>query len=307
MTKAGRFAPSSVRFLQLGYHVEWKVLNSKDFGVPQARKRVYIVGYFDFRCAGKVLPEPETNGAALVQVRAGSQGKRVYSPKGLSCTLTSQAGGMGGKTGLYDVGVPIKENTKLGYKLAREGDSIDLGYANLNSRRGRVGHQIAHTLTTGVQQGTLHFVDLSPPPVVTEECRSLNTRQCGVHKYKGECSGVLAEDGARAVLTPAKENVRQNGRRMKEPEEPMFTITATDRHGILYHGRIRRLVPRECLRLQGYYDWQIDKIIDSTSDAQLYKQAGNGVTVNVIEAIGRLLQKADSELNTQEVSEKGIH
>ena len=67
---------------------------------------------------------------------------------------------------------------------------------------------------------------------------------------------------------------------MKEPEEPMFTITATDRHGILYHGRIRRLVPRECLRLQGYYDWQIDKIIDSTSDAQLYKQAGNGVTVN---------------------------
>ena len=248
---------------ELGYHVEWKVLNSKDFGVPQARKRVYIVGYFDFRCAGKVLPEPETNGAALVQVRAGSQGKRVYSPKGLSCTLTSQAGG--------------------------------------------VGHQIAHTLTTGVQQGTLHFVDLSPPPVVTEECRSLNTRQCGVHKYKGECSGVLAEDGARAVLTPAKENVRQNGRRMKEPEEPMFTITATDRHGILYHGRIRRLVPRECLRLQGYYDWQIDKIIDSTSDAQLYKQAGNGVTVNVIEAIGRLLQKADSELNTQKVSEKGIH
>ena len=75
----------------------------------------------------------------------------------------------------------------------------------------------------------------------------------------------------------------------------------------LYHGRIRRLVPRECLRLQGYYDWQIDKIIDSTSDAQLYKQAGNGVTVNVIEAIGRLLQKADSELNTQKVSEKGIH
>ena len=142
---------------ELGYHVEWKVLNSKDFGVPQARKRVYIVGYLDFRCAGKVLPEPETNGAALVQIRAGSQGKRVYSPKGLSCTLTSQAGGMGGKTGLYDVGVPIKENTKLGYKLAREGDSIDLGYANLNSRRGRVGHQIAHTLTTGIQQGNTSF------------------------------------------------------------------------------------------------------------------------------------------------------
>lgn len=72
--------------------------------------------------------------------------------------------------------------------------------------------------------------------------KPLAIRQCGIHKYKGECSGVLSEEGARAVLTPAKENVRQNGRRMKEPEEPMFTITATDRHGILYHGRIRRLV-----------------------------------------------------------------
>ena len=96
---------------------------------------------------------------------------------------------------------------EVGYKLAREGDSIDLGYANLNSRRGRVGHQIAHTLTTGIQQGTLHFVDLSPPPLVTEECRSLNTRQCGIHKYKGECSGVLREEGARAVLTPDRKSV----------------------------------------------------------------------------------------------------
>ena len=300
MTKAGRFAPSSVRFLNWGTMSNGKCLTARISESPKQGNGCILSDIL-------ISDVPEKYGAALFQFRAGSQGKRVYSPRGLSCTLTSQAGGMGGKTGLYDVGVPIKENTKLGYKLAREGDSIDLGYANLNSRRGRVGHQIAHTLTTGIQQGTLHFVDLSPPPLVTEECRSLNTRQCGIHKYKGECSGVLREEGARAVLTPAKENVRQNGRRMKEPEEPMFTITATDRHGILYYGRIRRLVPRECLRLQGYYDWQIDKIIDSTSDAQLYKQAGNGVTVNVIEAIGRLLQKADSELNAQEVSEKGIH
>ena len=44
---------------ELGYHVEWKVLNSKDFGVPQSRKRVYIVGYLDGRCAGKILPFPK--------------------------------------------------------------------------------------------------------------------------------------------------------------------------------------------------------------------------------------------------------
>ena len=289
---------------ELGYGVEWKVLNSKDFGVPQSRKRVYLVGYLDRRCAGKILPFPTANGTPLVQVQTGRQGERIYKAEGLSCTLTSGAGGVGGKTGLYEVGVPIKENTKQGYKMAYPGDSIDLGYAGLNTRRGRVGHQIAHTLTTGIQQGTLHFVDLSPPPLVTEQCRCLNTRQSGIHNHKGECSGVLKEEGARAVLTPGREETRQNGRRMKEPEEPMFTITATDRHGVAYRGRIRRLVPRECLRLQGFYDWQIDRIEQETSDSQLYKQAGNGVTVNVIEAIGTLLRQADTEIRAEDEKTK---
>ena len=79
-------------------------------------------------------------------------------------------------------------------------------------------------------------------------------------------------------------------------EETLSTITAADRQGNAYHGRIRRLTPRECLRLQGYHDGQIDRIIGDTSDSQLYKQAGNGVTVNVIEAIGRNLREVDAQL-----------
>ena len=284
-------------FSELGYHVEWKVLNSKDFGVPQSRKRVYIVGYLDGRCAGKILPVPETNRAALIQIRSGCQGKRVYHPSGLSCTLTSGAGGMGGKTGLYEFGVPIKENTRKGYKMAYPGDSIDLGYAGMNTRRGRVGHEVAHTLTTGIQQGTLHFIDLSAPPKVTECSRCLHTRQDRTFfNHQGETSGVLKETGPRAVITPEKEKIRQNGRRMKEPEEEMFTLTATDRHGVLYHGRIRRLTPRECLRLQGYFDEQIDRMIEGTSDSQIYKQAGNGVTVTVIEAIGNKLREVNQQI-----------
>ena len=54
--------------------------------------------------------------------------------------------------------------------------------------------------------------------------------------------------------------------------------------------RIRRLVPRECLRLQGFSDGQIDKLLAVTSDTQAYKQAGNAVTVNVIHALGLRLQ-----------------
>lgn len=66
--------------------------------------------------------------------------------------------------------------------------------------------------------------------------------------------------------------------------------------GVLAGGRIRRLTPRECLRLQGWEDARIDKVLAIQSDSQVYKQAGNGVTVNVVEAIGRRLAAVDREV-----------
>ena len=73
-------------------------------------------------------------------------------------------------------------------------------------------------------------------------------------------------------------------------------LTTKDRHGVLCEGRIRRLTPRECLRLQGWTDDRIDTVLAIQSDNQAYKQAGNGVTVNVVEAIGRRIAKMDAEL-----------
>ena len=231
--------------------------NSADFGVPQARKRVFLICYLDSRCAGKIFPVPTAAGKAPVQILGGSQGSRVYDAEGAAITQTSQAGGKGGKTGLYFVdlcqGHPtrtelarcitadygkaqmstrkgemsglllIKEATKRGFKEAVPGDTVDLGYAGSNTRRGRVGHDIAHTLETSCNQGVVERQD-----------------------------------------------------------------------------RIRRLMPRECLRLQGFAEDQIDRLLAITSDAQAYKQAGNSVTVNVIEAIGRNLRAVDEELKSQD-------
>lgn len=117
---------------------------------------------------------------------------------------------------------------------------------------------------------------------------------------------ISTEDVPRAIMNPFKEKVRCNGRRMKEQNEPMFTLTVTDRHGVVHHGRIRRLMPIECWRLQGFTDDQFYKVAATgMSDAQLYKQAGNAVTVNVVEAIGRNLRKFDEELRANE-RDKGI-
>lgn len=74
---------------------------------------------------------------------------------------------MGGRTGLYEVGLPVKVKTRLGYQLAHPGDSIDLAYLTTNSRRGRVGKKIAHTLTTGGTQGC--FVETPNPAVLNQD------------------------------------------------------------------------------------------------------------------------------------------
>ena len=223
---------------ELGYSLEWCVLNSANHGVPQQRRRVYIVGYLDSRLSGKIFPLTQSDGAPLKQVIPGGQGQRVYSTEGASTCLTSQGGGWGAKTGLY-------------------------------------------------------CVDLNPNPIVTHEARCITTRQdAGISHRKGEHSGVLVT-GARAVLNPAKDKTRQNGRRMKEPDEPMFTLTTVDRHGVEYSGRVRRLMPIECFRLQGYTDEQFYKLVEiGIPESQLYKMAGNSVTTNVVTAVGlKLLQE----------------
>ena len=138
---------------------------------------------------------------------------------------------------------------------------------------------------------------MNADPLVTDVARCITARQdSGVSKHRGEHSAVLIEDAPRAILTPDREKVRQQGRRIKEPNEPMFTITAQDRHGILHRGRIRRLMPLECWRLQGYTDEQFNKAAAcGLKDGPLYKMAGNSVSVPVISAIGQKIKSVNEK------------
>ena len=138
---------------------------------------------------------------------------------------------------------------------------------------------------------------MNADPVITDVARCITARQdSGVSNHRGEHSAVLIEDAPRAILTPDRETVRQQGRRMKEPNEAMFTITAQDKHGIYHKGRIRKLMPIECWRLQGFTDEQFYKAqATGLKDGHLYKMAGNAVSVPVISAIGQRLYEINHE------------
>ena len=288
---------------RLGYHVEWQVLNSKDFGVPQSRQRVFIVGYLGAGCAGKILPILGTNGASLVQVLGGAQGLRVYDPEGIACTQAAQAGGMGGKTGLYAVGFNRKDGITHGLKEA---------YAlNASNFRGLNRNQ---SQTAVLKTDDASFIDLcagNPKLTDTARCVTANYGKTTLCYHKGERSGVLETDGVLLIKEATKCGFKpanigdtvdlsyatSNTRRGRVGRDVAHTLDTGSTQGVVtLSGRIRKLTPRECFRLQGYREDQIDKILAITSDSQAYKQAGNGVTVNVVYAIGLKIKAAWDEL-----------
>lgn len=123
-------------------------------------------------------------------------------------------------------------------------------------------------------------------------------------------SGNIPKMICKPCLTPDRVNKRQHGRRFKENGDPEFTLTSQDKHGVLIEDgksiAIRKLTPRECWRLQGFTDEQFEKAKKAgISDTQLYKQAGNAVTVDVIEQIGKRLVLEDDE--TKRSSNFGIN
>lgn len=77
----------------LGYSVEWQVLNSKNFGVPQNRERVYIVGHLGNECGRKVFPITASSGTNIQYDVRGSQRFRVYNKAGLAPTIPTMQGG----------------------------------------------------------------------------------------------------------------------------------------------------------------------------------------------------------------------
>ena len=248
-----------------GYSIQWRIYNSKDYGVPQNRERVYIVGCLGKNGVGELLPPARKSERTLKKVISGAQAERVYEPE-LSCTLSSQGGGMGAKTGLY----MIQKGCKFRYPERGVGKRTASGYVELTN--------IAGTLTAR------HCGDYT------------SDRNTGVVEIKNATkSGMLPARVGDGIETAYPSS---NTRRARVQPGRCSTITTHGTAGVLMDTspvRIRKLTPKECWRLQGFSDEQFEKAAAVNSNTQLYKQAGNAVTVNVVEEIGKHIMKLIKE------------
>ena len=263
------FAEVIYQMDKVGYDIEWNVFDSAEV-VPQHRERIYIIGHLRGKRFRKIFPIQRQSKGSNRKPKINTLYKEdhynsdtVVGINGISPTVVATA---------YKHPQKIELNKN---KIKQVGNFRKTDSFGGNPQVGRV---------YGPE-------GLSP---------TLNSMQGG-----NRMPNILVQ----ATLTPDRLNKRQNGRRFKEDGEPSFTLTAADRHGIMfdeqkddnngiwYHGKaIRKLTPLECWRLQGFSDEAFCKAKNAgVSNSQLYKQAGNSVTVPVIRAIAEKIAEVSRD------------
>lgn len=295
------------------YHIYWKVLNAKDYGIAQNRERVFIIGIRDdqdndFSFPKKVFLDkrlkdylekdvPKKYNISKKMLDGFLRHKERHSKKGNGFgfelkNINDIANSISTKSGerQTDNFIEVKSATNSGFELAEIGeDSINFEQPNSKTRRGRVGKRVAQTITTSAHQGVITY---DYPKVKFQlECGfEQNGRiydQNGIAPTLQTMQGGGREPKVAEViqLNPSKESggkqpYKQN--RIYDSDGLCPTLdTECGRPSILNGYRVRKLTPRECFRLMDFPDsftWTV-------SDTQAYKQAGNSICVGVLVAI----------------------
>ena len=243
------------------YHIYWKVLNAKKYGVPQNRERVFIIGIRDDEDNVFQFPKEEHLTKRLKDVLESEVHEKYFlSDKMINGMLNSNFNTRNDKLQETEISsclcandykepkcIKVKSATSKGYETATENDSINFSVPNSETRRGRVGKGVAQTLDTQCNQGVW------------------------IGDYRADEGLRIRKDGVSPCMTSS----------MRDTEEWKANAGTRNPPLVGYDYKIRRLTPRECFRLMDFPDsftWNV-------SDSQAYKQAGNSIVVGVLEKI----------------------
>ncbi|MER2005219.1 DNA cytosine methyltransferase [Enterococcus casseliflavus] len=253
---------------ELGYDAEWEVHNSKDY-VSQNRERVFIIGHLRGERTEQVFPFERDDRSidqkyrikkiGNIRKKGKSQSGDVVSIDGIAptmCSTTTQ-----------------KDPTKIALPVLTP-DRIE---KRQNGRRFKNDGEEMFTLTAQDRHGV----------AILQKPRGYN--EGGLHDISPTLSSHSWHENNLLSIGGVYTNDSQRFNRGVLPGLSR-TLKASKSDAGIYDGvQIRKLTPRECWRLQGFPDWAFDRAKEVNSDSQLYKQAGNSVTVPVIHDIARRL------------------
>ena len=317
------FARLLIEMEQWGYDAEWQVLNSKDFGVPQNRERCFIIGHLRSRSTAKIFPVERAdreNSIQIIGYRNGyKRNTQVFAQDGITEALsTCQGGGREHHTALpcfIDLCYQGSQMTDTARCLKAR---YYKGVANHAGQDSGIAIKVIGEVNSS-QDGKVLGIDgitkchsaghnNNPKialPVLTPD--RAEKRQNG-RRFKDDGEPMFrltSQDRHGVAIDPL--GVLRNVR-TEHGKEVVNTLDTSCNQGIFVkfsdelivyavwyekyqcYIAIRKLTPKECFRLQGWSDDYFEKAQFVNSDSQLYKQAGNGVTVSVVKAIAEKLK-----------------
>lgn len=264
---------------RIGYNNYFKILNAKDYGIPQNRERVFVVSIRKDIDKGFVFPEPYDNGVRLLDVLENEVDEKFYinnekvtqlieefkATNKKTLNINPSGKGMNGVVRNDIYSAAITTNKGEGQKIIYPCITPDRVNKKQNGRRFKEDGEPMFTITSQDRHGIL----------VGDYNVIYKVKQATKKGYD------LAFEGDSINL----EQPSSTTRRGRVGKQIANTLNTGPHQAVVQNYRIRKLTPLECWRLMGFGDKEFYKAEKVCSNSQLYKQAGNSIVVNVMEEI----------------------